>query len=280
MRRVAFPRRRAAGGARPAEELLNTSVACLLCETLAREGAYDGLRDFSAAFPRLAPHCSTYLEPARRRRLAAVMEALNLLGPAYTGGWGLGDLIAPGAPPGYVGAALAAIRAGDASLGFLDLNPGAEEIAEPPPASALRPEDLAGAYFEIHYNRDYAGRLAALTVPAEQVVVMYDWPRRRGWLQTCVPPEDEWYEGPVGGEATGPLPPLSTRPYVEVVNPFWKVEVSAREKGAPVTVDDVLFASRALMRDARRRAAGGFEALCSSGELLFLQAGIDNCPAV
>ena len=48
------------------------------------------------------------------------------------------------------------------------------------------------------------------------------------------------------------LPTLSTRPYIHVIDPFMKVIIDAKEKGSPLTIDDILFATRALALDASR----------------------------
>ena len=46
------------------------------------------------------------------------------------------------------------------------------------------------------------------------------------------------------------LPNLSSRPYIHVIQPFMKVIIDAKDKGSPITIDDILFASRALSPSA------------------------------
>ena len=48
------------------------------------------------------------------------------------------------------------------------------------------------------------------------------------------------------------LPDLSSRPYIHVIDPFMKVIIDAKEKGSLLTIDDILFATRALSLDATR----------------------------
>jgi hypothetical protein len=54
------------------------------------------------------------------------------------------------------------------------------------------------------------------------------------------------------------------------------VEVSEWTKGAPITVDDVLFASRALMPDPQQTIADGFDVLSADRWRLVLGTSLDE----
>jgi hypothetical protein len=71
------------------------------------------------------------------------------------------------------------------------------------------------------------------------------------------------------------LPFLNTRKYIKVVYPFMRVEVSAVQKGKALTVDDILFATRALAWDATR-SYFRFTILDSDKETLTLEPYMDN----
>ena len=51
---------------------------------------------------------------------------------------------------------------------------------------------------------------------------------------------------------TDKLPPVSSVPYVNVVEPFMEVKITTEAKGSPLTVNDILFATRPLMLDGTR----------------------------
>lgn len=73
------------------------------------------------------------------------------------------------------------------------------------------------------------------------------------------------------------LPRLCSRKYIKVVCPLEEVTILAKKKCVPLTVEDVLFASRALMADARRNIPDGFLLLAAEKDRLVLQPWIDNC---
>jgi len=74
------------------------------------------------------------------------------------------------------------------------------------------------------------------------------------------------------------LKQLWTRKYITVDNdnPFWEVSIDANKKGSPITIDDVLFATRALMVDHTRTINGGYKVVQETNDTLILEPDIDN----
>jgi len=69
--------------------------------------------------------------------------------------------------------------------------------------------------------------------------------------------------------------PLVERPYIHVIDLFEEIEIRSKEKDYPITVDDVLFASRVLCKDDTR-SVKRFSVLSDDGSKLVLMAHIDN----
>lgn len=72
------------------------------------------------------------------------------------------------------------------------------------------------------------------------------------------------------------VPRLFTRKYITVDKPFWEISIDSNKKGSPITVDDVLFASRALMVDHTRTINGGYKVIQETNDILVLEPDIDN----
>ena len=71
------------------------------------------------------------------------------------------------------------------------------------------------------------------------------------------------------------FPDLSSRPYIHVIDPFMKVIIDAKEKGSLLTIDDILFATRALSLDATR-SYDRFRILNETLHTLSLEPEMDN----
>lgn len=61
-----------------------------------------------------------------------------------------------------------------------------------------------------------------------------------------------------------------------MIDPFNEVHLSAKDKGTFLTIDDILFASRALMADDTRTIDGGYKLLGYENDTLILNTIIDN----
>lgn len=91
----------------------------------------------------------------------------------------------------------------------------------------------------------------------------------------------DWYELPARISKSSFEPnisfvgPLSERPYIRVVDSYNEVKILSEKKGSQITVDDVLFASRALCGDATR-SVDSYTVLSDNGSTLKLKAEIDN----
>lgn len=72
------------------------------------------------------------------------------------------------------------------------------------------------------------------------------------------------------------LPRLWTRKYITVDKPFTEVSIDANIKGSPITIDDILFATRALMVDHTRTINGGYKVIHETNYQLILEPDIDN----
>lgn len=75
------------------------------------------------------------------------------------------------------------------------------------------------------------------------------------------------------------LPFLNTRPYIIVDDPYQQITISAEKKGRQLTIDDVLFATRALACDDTRRVVGdrgGYKIISVTNNILILEPCMDN----
>ena len=61
------------------------------------------------------------------------------------------------------------------------------------------------------------------------------------------------------------LPFLNSRSYITVFQSFMEVHLSAEQKGSMLTIDDILFATRALLIDDCRVIDGGYKLISVSG---------------
>jgi hypothetical protein len=101
------------------------------------------------------------------------------------------------------------------------------------------------------------------------------------WMNNSIP-ETEWYnEEPSSwteDEKNRLLPFLNSRPYITVDNPYLEVTISAEKKGASLTLDDVLFATRALALEDTRYVANnkGYILISGLNNVLILQPTMDN----
>ena len=90
----------------------------------------------------------------------------------------------------------------------------------------------------------------------------------------------DWYELPerlikCRSGLSSLLGPISDMKYIEVTHPYDQVEINAKLKGNLITIDDILFASRALCKDPTR-GPDGYSVLSDDGLTLILKANIDN----
>lgn len=189
-----------------------------------------------------------------------IMYTLNLLGPMYDTGIGLHEVV--------VDDSYTAWEYDDLALLF---------------ALKMKKEDpniIIDSYnveqFEIHGLGPHVENFAKTEVEFDQVVIMYQKDGWRGYPR-------KWYNNekknePITNRSFSKLPPLKTRKNIKVVKPFMKVVVSS-QKGTKITVDDILFATRALALDGTR-IIDGYDFLkmeIINGKLtLFIEPNIDN----
>lgn len=120
---------------------------------------------------------------------------------------------------------------------------------------------------------DYLNDLSKQIVPFHKVIVKYSentwygelhaWYNKNtnSWWKDCLKPH---------------LPPLKTRKYIQIMSPFMEIHVSSQLKGSPISIDDILFATRGLMVDATRAIDGGYKLLSCQNGVLTIEPDIDN----
>lgn len=87
----------------------------------------------------------------------------------------------------------------------------------------------------------------------------------------------EWWNEPLENFPSGipMLPYLSTRKYIEVTEPYMEVSISREVKRSLITLDDILFATRALSFD-QERMYDEFILISVDDDVLYLEVKIDN----
>ena len=86
----------------------------------------------------------------------------------------------------------------------------------------------------------------------------------------------EWYDDCKKEEYN-----INSRPYIQINNKYEKITISRKEKGSPITIEDVLFATRGMCLDGSRYVVnmdrGGYKIKERVGDsLLVLEPGIEN----
>lgn len=129
----------------------------------------------------------------------------------------------------------------------------------------------------ICYNYDTIKKESLEQVSYKTVIIKYT--NENYWSKL---PEEwynmpsKWWKGYFPYLKPYVLPYLKSRAYIKINKPFMEVEVSAAEKGIPLTIDDILFATRALMWDDCRSVDGGYTILSKSNDILIIEPNIDN----
>lgn len=132
---------------------------------------------------------------------------------------------------------------------------------------------------ELAYFPDYKIiDLAKMTIPFRTVILKYrkdNW-YRKGMTVWCNE-KSTWWNDKKFDERL--LPFLNTKPYITVDDPYMHVTISAEKKGSTITIDDVLFATRALAADDTRTVAvfrGGYQIISITDDILTLEPSMDN----
>lgn len=129
--------------------------------------------------------------------------------------------------------------------------------------TTLDPNDIDSIVYIYNLNPEILQKLAAEPIPYYNVTIKYT--------------EDNWYGKPKQwyNSTKYILPQLSSKTYIKVKEPFMEVTISENKKKAPITLDDILFATRALMVDSTR-TADKYYIISEISEELILEPKIDN----
>jgi hypothetical protein len=138
------------------------------------------------------------------------------------------------------------------------------------PAEILNQVDMGYTYMP---NEAVLKELGEFPIPYRSVIIKY---RKNDWYGCPI----VWYNslkvpGWLNSPRTDKLPLVSSIPYIEVITPFMEVKVSADIKGSPLTVNDILFATRPLMVDGTRNIFK-YDIISENEQELVLEPDIDN----
>ena len=187
----------------------------------------------------------------------ATLDLLNLLGPLYHGLWGLS----------YEGMY---DEVTDIPYGCAYLT---EEAVDTHNATIKNIKGLHEENTVITYKRKYLESLAQTAVPFNNVILKFT----TYWK--CLP-STKWYNQIQKNDTHDPqitcLRPLYTRRYITIEEPWMVISLDQSVKKKPLTVEDILFACRALMGDGYRSIDDGFHLLECSEDTLTLEPYIDN----
>lgn len=130
----------------------------------------------------------------------------------------------------------------------------------------------------VKFNPDFVETQARLKIRYREIILQY---RGRNHDKTYVDNENdnnfgEWYN--IRGYCK--LPSLDTKPYIVVTHVAREVLISSKMKGSSITVDDILFASRALVRHDSKIISGmydnTFTILQDQNDILIINVTIKN----
>ncbi len=119
----------------------------------------------------------------------------------------------------------------------------------------------------IYYHKKYVDNIMKIKIPFNKVIVKYTSNTWYGKLK-------EWYNVK-NKDYTYILPRLNTRKYIKIIEKFMIIDIEALCKNAPITVDDIMFATRGLMVDDSR-FIDNFKILKIKKDTLTLEPEIDN----
>jgi hypothetical protein len=113
-----------------------------------------------------------------------------------------------------------------------------------------------------------------IEIEYDTVKIMFEGRARDYWFRM---PDEDWYNkhnfNPYNNGQG--LPTLDTRPYIRVINLYMEVHILKKQKGSPITLDDILFASRGLCMD-HSRVIDEYKILSDNNSTLVLVPTIDN----
>jgi len=109
-----------------------------------------------------------------------------------------------------------------------------------------------------------------IEVEYDTIKIMFEGQTKDYWFRM---PIKDWYN--IKNYNRGGLLTLDTRPYIRVKTRYMEVDISKQKKGSPITLDDILFASRALCADDRR-VIDKYKILSHNNSTLVLVPTIDN----
>lgn len=118
-------------------------------------------------------------------------------------------------------------------------------------------------YYQIKFPKEYIEKEVSTLIPYKRVTIY-------GSGGSIKP--TEWYNEK--GYWIG-LPLLKTRKYIKIIRKFEEVLVDSDIKGSSLTIEDILFSTRALMHRGDRNIEG-YRVVKEGKDDLFLSASIDN----
>jgi len=125
------------------------------------------------------------------------------------------------------------------------------------------------SFFGLDYDED-----SEIEIEYDIVKIMFEGRAKDYWFRM---PDEDWYnEDNLNPYNNGQgLPTLNTRPYIWVINRYMEVHILKKQKQSSITLDDILFASRALCMD-HSRVIDEYKILSETNSILVLVPTIDN----
>ncbi len=124
-------------------------------------------------------------------------------------------------------------------------------------------------------------------VPHRKITLVGNLSGHTGWEEKPIKAKDNitnqdvfWYELTAGAHHPNrwfptEIYPVSSRKYINVSSPFDEVVLDSEIKGSAINLDDIFFASRALMRDDAR-TSNSYHVVSDNGIDLVMYVDIDN----
>ncbi len=125
------------------------------------------------------------------------------------------------------------------------------------------------------YDYDTIIKESNMCVEYQTVIVKFNGETSKFWNHK---PERYWYNEPsklFRKTKSSRLPFLNTRNYIKVTDPYMSVQISSKDKGSPITIDDILFATRALCCD-ETRTINKYKLIEKTKDTLVIEPKIDN----
>ncbi len=210
-----------------------------------------------------------------KRYTEEIIFYLNVLGPIYHTGFGLNhleDIIETDRLPLPI---ISFALDKDSHFHDILITEDGDESTE---VVTIDPKNIESKQFFIEGLNPHLLELSKKRIFYDEVVIMYKtdtWFQKPNFLYN---EQSRWWTAKKHANLL--VEKLDSRKYIIVNDPFVKITISRKTKGLDISLDDILFATRALSLDDTRTIDGGYELIKfeikDDLSVLYIEPQMDN----